>query len=395
MTGGTSSDPSYPPDSSGRDFDLHGVVGIRLVDASARDVATVRRQLGPIAKPLDREPDITVRFVDTATTRPLTFVGLHDGGFNEEGFFALQGKGGVAAKARIPFEQIGSQPEFVCERAMPAVPHLLAVINLTALTKGVLPLHASAFTARDTGVLVTGWAKSGKTESLLACMNEGATYVGDEWVYLTEDRQMVGIPEPIRLWAWHLEQLPHLAAARSRGERLGLSAWKTMAALATRGSKSTLPGSGLMRKGAPVIERQAYLQIAPEELFGADAVTLRGNLDTVVLVLSHDSPEIVIESTKPSEVSGRMAASLAYERAQFMTHYRQFRYAFPAASNAVVESADSLESDLLAGLLDRLPSAKVLHPYPCDIAALGRAVQSAAAEAVRTSVHRGPVGDEN
>jgi hypothetical protein len=394
VTGGTSSGNASTQDPSGLDFDLHGVVGIRLVDASAADVATVRRQLGPIAKPLDREPDITVRFVDRATTKPLTYVGLHQGGFNDDGFFVLQGKGGVAAKARIPFDHIGTRPEFVCERAMPAVPHLLAFINLTALTKGVLPLHASAFTVGGTGVLVTGWAKSGKTESLLACINQGAKYVGDEWVYLTADRQMLGIPEPIRLWAWHLDQLPDLAGARSRGERLGLSAWKAMGAMATSMSRSTLPGTGLLRRGAPVIERQAHLQIPPEELFGADAVTLRGSLDAVVLVLSHESPHIVIESTSPAEISGRMAASLADERARFMADYRQFRYAFPQTENATVQSVDTLEADLLAGLLDRLPSAKVLHPYPCDIAALGRAVQSAAVDAVHASDGKGPVRDE-
>jgi len=394
VTGGTSSGNASTEDPSGLDFDLHGVVGIRLVDASAADVATVRRQLGPIARRLDREPDITVRFVDRATTKPLTYVGLHQGGFNEDGFFVLQGKGGVAAKARIPFEHIGTRPEFVCERAMPAVPHLLAFINLTALTKGVLPLHASAFTAGGTGVLVTGWAKSGKTESLLGCMNEGAQYVGDEWVYLSADGQMVGIPEPIRLWAWHLQQLPELAESRSRAERLGLTAWKAMGAVATSASKSSLPGSGLLRRGAPVIERQAYLQIAPEELFGADAVTLRGRLDAVVLVLSHDSPDIVVESAAPAEVSGRMAASLADERARFMADYRQFRYAFPEAASPVVATVEALESDLLSGLLDQLPSAKVLHPYPCDIAALGRAVQSAAVDAVHATAREGPVRDE-
>jgi hypothetical protein len=123
-------------------------------------------------------------------------------------------------------------------------------------------------------------------------------------------------------------------------------------------------------------------------------VTLRGSLDAVVLVLSHDSPDIVVESAAPSEVSGRMAASLADERARFMADYRQFLYAFPESENATVQSADTLEADLLADLLDGLPSAKVLHPYPCDIAALGRAVQTAAVDAVHASDGKGPVRDE-
>lgn len=364
------------------DFDLHGIVGIRLIDASPADAAKVERQLGPIRGTLEREPDITVRFVDEATSRPLTYAGLDQGGFNEDGFFVLQGKGGVAAKALIPFDQIGHHPHLVCETAMPAVPHLLAIINLTALSKGVLPLHASAFTMDGTGLLVTGWAKGGKTESLLACMNEGAQYVGDEWVYLTADGQMLGVPEPIRLWSWHLRQLPAILRSRPRRDRLQLASWDRAASVAAKAATSGLPGSGLVRKGSPVVARQAYLQIPPAELFGSDQVVLRGHLDAVVLVASHDSHDIVIEAPAQSEISGRMAASLADERAVFMGFYRQFRYAFPRLVSAVVETADAAEARLLAQLLDPLPSAKVLHPYHCDIAALGRAVRSAALDAM-------------
>jgi hypothetical protein len=371
------------------EFDLHGIVGVRLLDASPADVAKVTRQLGPLQASLHRDPDITVRFVDSVTSRPVTYAGLGQGGFNEDGFFVLQGKGGVAARAQIPFDRIGRQLEIVCETTMPAVPQLLAIINLTALGKGVLPLHASAFTASDTGLLVTGWAKGGKTESLLACMQEGADYVGDEWVYLSADGQMRGVPEPIRLWSWHLDQLPELLRSRPRKDRWRLATWDRAAALAGRVATTSLPGTSLVRKGSPVIGRQAYLQIPPAELFGADKVRLQGYLDAVVLVASHESPDIVIEAAAPAEVSGRMAASLADERAPFMEYYRQFRYAFPHASSPLVDNADAAEARLLARLLDPVPSAKVLHPYRCDIAALGRAVTSAARYAIDNGGHRG------
>ncbi len=371
MTGTSTSERAY-------DFDLHGIVGIRLLDATPADVATVTRQLGPLHADLDREPDLTIRFVDRAGTKPVSYVGLGDTGFNRDGFFVMKGRGGVAAKARIPFGEIGNRPQIVCERAMPAVPHLLAFINLTALSHGVLPLHASAFTIDSLGVLVTGWAKSGKTESLLAAMSEGGSYVGDEWVYLTPDRQMFGLPEPIRVWAWHLDQQPALLRGRPREERMRLSAWKAAATVARAGLTPHLPGSGLVRRGAPVIERQAYLQVPPTQLFGADRVALRGHLDSVVLMLSSSEPGITTGAAGPTEVSGRMLASLADERAPFMAHYRQFRFAFPGHASAVVDTAHEAEARLLSALFDGRPAARVVHPYPCDIAELGRTVLSAA-----------------
>ncbi len=42
------------------DFDLHGFVGVRLLEPLPRDVAAVARQLGPLQSPLSRTPDITV-----------------------------------------------------------------------------------------------------------------------------------------------------------------------------------------------------------------------------------------------------------------------------------------------------------------------------------------------
>jgi hypothetical protein len=360
------------------DFDLHGVVGIRLVDAEPRDVAKVRRQLGPIDKRLDRRPDITIRFVDRATIEPLTYVGLGEGGFNDDGFFALRGRGADAAKARIPFAEIGQFPEIVCERGLPAVPHLLTLINLTALCKGVLPLHATAFTRDSLGVLVTGWSKAGKTEALLACMSDGASYVGDEWVYLTKDGDMHGLPEPIRLWSWHLHQVPHLLAARPRRDRATLSAWHRASGVAAALAASRLPGAAIAAKGAPIIGRQAYLQVPPEELFGRSAVSLRGHVDALVLVENHELPETVIQAAGDLEVPRRMAASLATERAQFLQLYLQFRYARPREASTVVDGADEMETRLLADRLGHLPAVKVLHPYPCDIAVLGRAVMDGA-----------------
>lgn len=375
--------------SSGRvergtyDFDLHGIVRVRLLDATTADLATVRRQLGPLQADVTGQPDITVRFVDTATTKPVTYVGVGDTGYNEDGFFILRGKGGARAKAMVSFATIGRGPEIVCERAMPAVPHLLAVLNLTALAKGVLPLHATAFTHDGLGVLVTGWSKSGKTESLLAAMAGGAEYVGDEWVFLGPEGQMWGLPEPIRVWAWQLEQQPDLLAARPVQDRRRLSTWRALSGLARAGGSASLPGAGLVRRGVPLIERQAYLQVPPAELFGADRVALRGTLDAVVLTMSHEAPATVTRAAGSTEISERMKASLAEERAPFLAHYRQFQYAVPGAACAAVDEAPAREARLLSALFDDRPASVVAHAYPCAIAELGEAVLEAAHQASR------------
>jgi hypothetical protein len=94
--------------------------------------------------------------------------------------------------------------------------------------------------------------------------------------------------------------------------------------------------------------------------------------------MCHQKPGILTRPVDPGEITQRMKASLEEERAPLMTHYRHYRYAFPDRASAVIDNAAELESKLLTALLDGRPSAKVLHPHPCDLQLLGRGVLDAA-----------------
>jgi hypothetical protein len=383
------------PDAGGGgtsvDFDLHGIVGIRVLDAQPRDVATVTRQLGPLQSVLDREPDITVRFVDELPEPGrMTYAGL-TAAATEDAFHLLTGQDGVPARTVFPMQDVGGRCAIVCERRAGRVPHLLAVINMTALAHGVLPLHASAFTHRGAGVLATGWAKGGKTETLLAFAARGAHYVGDEWVYLTPDGGMHGVPEPIRLWHWHLDQLPELRADLSATARARLRVLPAMASsAATLGA--TLPGlpASVLRRAAPVVRRQAYVQVPPARLFGPDAVDLHGRLDHVVLVASHDRDDVTIEPLAGAEVAAHMRASLEDEREPFLQAYRQFRYLFPGRRSRVVEDATAIERRLLDAVLGSRQAHLLRHPYPVRLASLVAPVESVLGVSPSAAAGSGP-----
>jgi hypothetical protein len=360
------------------DFDLHGIVGIRVLDARPTDVATLTRQLGPLRSPLTREPDITVRFVDELPEpRPMTYAGWPDCAATDDAFYLLRGRDGVAARTRLPVEAIGARCDIVCERRVGPVPHLLAVVNMTALRHGVLPLHASAFLHRGTGVLVTGWSKGGKTETLLAFAARGAHYVGDEWIYLTPDGQMHGVPEPIRLWNWQLDQLPELRAQLPPLTRARLRALPAVASsVAGLGDRlGGLPAS-VLRRTAPVVRRQAHVQIPPARLFGEDAIALHGRVDHVLFVASQDRDEIVVEPTSGSSIAARMRSSLEEERGPLLQVYRQFRFLFPGGRCPAIDEAAELEHRLLERYLAVHPAHVVRHPYPVELAALVDPVES-------------------
>lgn len=363
------------------DLDFHGLLGIRLLDASPEDVAVVTRQLGPLGASPTGDPDLSIRFVDSLSiSSRIRYLGLDDAGFTEDAFLVLRSRHKSRARVRIPFDRIGKPCEVVCERGLLEVPLLVPILNLTALGRGVLPLHASALTCRQAGVLATGWSKGGKTEVLLACMAHGASYVGDEWVYLTGDgSRMVGLPQPIRVWKWHLRSLPCYRKRLRRSERLRLALTGLLSsavdAVTSRGRRRAFPLGTLGPRLRALLARQLHVDVSPHRLFGEDACVLEGMPGKILFVASHDSPEIVVRPVDPQEVARRMVFSLQEEQQVLTSCYLKFRFAFPEATNELIERSREIQSGLLHRVLEGRETLEVLHPYPVDLPALFRALE--------------------
>jgi hypothetical protein len=359
------------------DYDLHGIVGVRLLDAGASEERLVTRQLGPIRAPLDREPDIVIRFVDRLDLGgPLRLLGLDDVGFTSDAFLVLRGKQKTRARVIVPLDRVGGRCEIVCERGLAAVPHLVAIVNLTALAKGALPLHASAFLWNGTGVLATGWAKGGKTEALLAFLTEGACYVGDEWVYLLGDgSRMFGIPEPIRVWDWQLRDVPWLQERLTRAERARLAGLRAASNVAARLAAGRGKVAGLARRVRPMLDHQRWVQVPPREAFGADRCVREASPARLFFVASHESDDVVVRAVDPGEIAHRMVFSLGEERADLLSCYRKFRFAFPNAANPILDACEARERELLIRALGGMEAYEVLHPYPVSIPALYEAMK--------------------
>ncbi|NCF66275.1 MAG: hypothetical protein GWP61_09880 [Chloroflexi bacterium] len=378
MTIHTSNGSTYPT----VDYDLHGLAGVRLINATTRDVATVTRQLGPIQAPLNREADVVIRFVDKLQLPSrLRYLGVNEAAFTDDAFLVLRSKHKSRARVQIPFQDIGRGCEIVCEHNIAAVPMLIAILNLTVLGKGALPMHASAFNYEGKGILATGWAKGGKTETLLSFMAKGGTYVGDEWVYLSADGQrMYGIPEPIRLWEWHLQEMPQYWESVGRSDRARLRSLDLLVRSMDRTVDSGI-GRGtapvkLIQRMTPILRRQLSVQIPPSKLFGQEGVgPMMSNPDTILFVASHETAEITVQAADPGEIARRMVFSLQDERLDFMAYYLKFRFAFPEAGNELIDNAEAIQRDILGKVLAGKQAFSVFHPYPVSIPALYEAIK--------------------
>ncbi|MEJ2195533.1 MAG: hypothetical protein P8X73_11835, partial [Ignavibacteriaceae bacterium] len=112
------------------DFDIHGIVGIRLVNPSEIDIKNISRQLSHFKSELIREPDITIVYREKWDIGDITYLGLNEVGFNDGGFYILS-SGKHPLKVKIPFEQIGTKCEIICEQGVVGIPLLNRIINIT------------------------------------------------------------------------------------------------------------------------------------------------------------------------------------------------------------------------------------------------------------------------
>lgn len=380
MTTTTTTDAPTGSGAPGQDFDLHGLVRIRLEGAGPRETAAVRRQLGPIEARVAGDADITIRFVDEIPQAGrLRIVGIDQGAYDDEGFLVMRSKHKSRARVRIPFHRVGLEAIVIeCERGMVAVPQLIPIVNLTVLGKGALPLHAAAFVHEGIGVAACGWSKGGKTETLLSFMRRGARYVGDEWVYVTADGSTLhGIPEPVRLWDWHLAQLPEHKRHVSRKDRIKLG---TIGALdrANRAiparTRKRLPGMRSAERVMALLEGQRHVDPAPERLFGVERWESAARFDRLLFLMNAEVDAVRVEPIDPLEVAERMTWSHVHHRIGFFDLYWQARYAFPELANPLIDGIEERERTLLRRLFEGKRTLLVEHPHPVRIDELAAAI---------------------
>ncbi len=340
------------------DYDVHGLVGLRLLDASPSDAAAVAKQLGPLQKRLERPPDIIIRFVEHIPTPELRLLGLDCCGFTADGFFILRSSK-KSAKVKIAFEQIGKQCQIVCETGLRSVPLLMAIVNLTAMQKDCVPLHASAFLYNGVGIVVTGWAKGGKTEALLSFAKHGARYVGDEWILLSGDgKKMYGIPENIRLWDWHLNNLPHLRNQLKRETKLLFKSIHTLDRL-----QNKVPLQYL-RDAMPALKRQLNVTLKPQTIFGLKCGPFVAKPEKIFLLMSHADAATIVTPTDPLGLARQMISSNRFELLPLMEHYLAFTFAFPELKNDFLENIHERQFEILSRAFAGKDAYMVRHPYP-------------------------------
>lgn len=362
------------------DYDIHGLLGIRLIHPSVDDIEKVSEQIGLLPAPFSGEPGIIIHFSGPLPIdAPLCHLGRDDVGFTDDQFVLLRSRNLARARAQLAFETFGDRIEITCESGLPAIPLLRPLINIAMLARGIVPVHAAAFEHSGKGVLVAGWSHGSKTGTLLAFMADGAKFVGDEWIYLDADRdRMVGLPDHLEARPWYLRDLPRYRRHSARTERFRVAvaerAARWLAPLVPASERRNSLTCRIIRFAHHALMNQQSIDLRPTSLFGRDACTLESGLDVVIVAISRDWPDISVKSAPVERVARQMAASFLVEQAGLLSCYQKYLFAFPGRRNALLDQAEVLYRECAIRALSGKKAYTMLHPYPASIHALRGAV---------------------
>lgn len=246
-------------------------------------------------------------------------------------------------------------------------------LQLAAADHGAVAVHGSAVVADGRGIVVAGWSEAGKTETALALVEEGATFLSDKWTLVFADGSLACFPISIGVRRWLLRYAPTLRRTLPRAARLQFGA----AAAGEAGARLT---AGLARRGGimaatqlAVAELAALAQrasLSPSQLsaaYGQPPPTDRAPLAALVLLTTTADDRPRAELRDAAWAARRLACSATYERRDYLALTERARYVRGGEPGAdTVRSIEEREEEHLASVLASARVIEAQTPFPID-----------------------------
>lgn len=364
------------PEAEGIDFGVADVMRVITESDSQNDRDAVARDIGRTDSVHDRSPDVTIRFVDEISPTRLRVLDGGWTGYGDDGVYFLD-PSTHAPLAMVSQGERWGEARIVCRRGVDRVPFLATALDLAALFHDWAPVHGSAWvTPEGKGVLVAGWAHSGKTGALLSACEGGASPVGDDRILLARSgSRMVGMGRPVGVKDWHMAQLPLAPLGRRPFRRALARAAPALDALSDGARR--IPGPRLAAKALERLRRGLEVELPPERL-GTPAVDAR--VDVVIILETHRHASIVAEPVAPGSAARRLAAQTEGELLPALRAQLAFTYALPSGGWKDVGRAPAEARRILEDATRGVPAYLVRHPYPCPLKELDAVIAGVAAE---------------
>jgi hypothetical protein len=246
-------------------------------------------------------------------------------------------------------------------------------LQLAAAQHGAVAAHGSTVVADGRGILIAGWSEAGKTETALALVEDGASFLSDKWTLVFGDGSLACFPVPIGVRRWLLRYAPTLRRTLPRAARLQFAA-------AAVGEAAAHATASLARRGGVLAATQAAFaelamlaqraSLSPSQLsaaYGQPPPTGRAPLAALVLLTTTAAGRPRAEPRDAAWAARRLARSASYERRDYLTLSERARYVRDGDEGANISRLiEDREERHLASVLAPARVIEVQTPFPTD-----------------------------
>jgi hypothetical protein len=267
---------------------------------------------------------------------------------------------------------------FAAEPGFPIAPAFGRLVRprlqLALLARGAAAVHAAAVELDGKAVLVAGWSESGKTETALAFVEEGARFLSDKWTVVADDGTASVFPITVGVRGWVLRYLPRLDAALGSRERGRIR----IAALMRTITRPIAPGaaSSARERVLTVADRVAVRPSAVRRLYGDDPGAPWQAPLAAVALLRTVPPDAAVRAQRvdPSWAASRLALTANFERRAIFELYDRAQWSASDPDCTVRCTLMARERALLERVLDSIPVIEVTAPFPTDPRPVAQAI---------------------
>jgi hypothetical protein len=356
-------------------FDIAGRLAVELDGLGARELGTIAARLDPYraGPPPPPAPDV-VMTAGATLAAPLVDIQRNAGdarttATDGERFYVIE----RGARCAVPPPAGPPPARFELERGFPVGRALVRLVrpalHVALHARGAVAVHAAAVGIDGRAVLVAGWSESGKTETALAFVERGASFVSDKWTVLGDDATAASFPITVGVRGWVLEHLPRLRAALGAGARARLGA-----AGVARTAARALPGEDVLDRAITLADRVALTPTAVRRAYGDEDSPWQLPLGAVAVLTTVPGADVRARHADPARAAERLARTADFERRGLFELHDRACWALPDRERGVRERVLAHERAALEGVLERATVIEVQAPFPTDPGPVAEAI---------------------
>ncbi len=259
------------------------------------------------------------------------------------------------------------EPGFPIRRLMAIV---RPAIQLALLERVTPVLHAACVEMDGRAVLVAGWSESGKTETALALVEVGGSFLSDKWTILLPGGRAAAFPIGVGIRRWVLRYLPQLRSGLPRGARTQLRAAAAAAAATAPLRRRSWHGplglvADVTRRAVELGDRAGLTPTQVRAAYGDTRDPARTPPIGLIAVLRNGpSAGVTVEPGDAARLAIRLAMSAATEREPYTALLRRAAYA--EARQATTDGLLASDTAAIESVLANVPLIEVTAPFPTD-----------------------------